>query len=144
MAAPILGLLILLHFSGISVSGSALRISKVCGSEQVAYLENLDGHQILINGNEIENSTLVCEKLKFYFEVGCFSCDPKLGVWREVSKNYCARDSDFLLHEEKIANSGELSHLFCIFTFTSSINFLYILGLHTDFTSYMIFIYLLQ
>jgi hypothetical protein len=112
MAAPILALLILLQYSLISVSGSALSISKVCGSEQVAYLENLDGHHILINGNKIENSTLVCEKFKFYFEVGCFSCDPKLGVWRQVSKNYCAGDSDFLLDEEKIANSGELSHPF--------------------------------
>ncbi|XP_078170921.1 calmodulin-binding receptor-like cytoplasmic kinase 3 isoform X2 [Carex rostrata] len=108
MAVPILGLLILLEFSLISVSDSALIISKVCGTEEVAYLENLDGHQILINKNRIENSTLVCEKLKFYFEVGCFSCDPKFGVWREVGKSYCARYSDFFLHEEKIVNSVDV------------------------------------
>lgn len=106
MAVPILALLILLQFCWISVSGSDFRLSKVCGTEEVAYLENSDGNRILINGDRIENSTVVCEKLKFYFEVGCFSCDPKFGVWRKIGRNYCARDSDFFFGEDKIVNSG--------------------------------------
>lgn len=148
MAVPILGLLILLQFSWISVSDSALIVSKVCGTEEVAYLENLDGHQILINKNRIENSTLVCEKLNFYFEVGCFSCDPKFGVWREIGKSYCARYSDFFLHEEKIVNSGEVSHQFCnfvillLFFLFNQFLIRYKKSTHQFFYLYIFFIYL--
>ncbi|KAJ4791970.1 Nodulation receptor kinase-like protein [Rhynchospora pubera] len=105
MAVPILGLLIWLQFSLISVSASATGISKVCGTVEIVYLKDLDGNQFLINKNRIENSTLVCEKLKFYFEDGCFLRDPELSVWRKVVTNYCARDSDIFVHEERIANS---------------------------------------
>ncbi|OAY78539.1 calmodulin-binding receptor-like cytoplasmic kinase 3 [Ananas comosus] len=107
MALILLGLVILLQSPRILVSGSIQSLAKVCGDDQVVYLEDSDGYHLSLNQSRIEDPVLACEMLKSYLVDGCFLCDSQSSKeWLRISKKYCGGNFDLFHHEDCKPNSA--------------------------------------
>ncbi|KAG6498371.1 calmodulin-binding receptor-like cytoplasmic kinase 3 [Zingiber officinale] len=101
MASFTLWLLVLSQLPWGLASVAVPALLKVCGYDQVQYLESSsDEYYLLINGIRIEDPVLICKALESYSSNGCFASDPDMGHWGKIGEKYCNEDFTPLLHVE--------------------------------------------
>lgn len=101
MASFALWLLVLSQLPWGLASVAVPALPKVCGYDQVQYLESSsDEYYLLINGMRIEDPVLICNALESYSSNGCFVSDPNMEHWGKIGEKYCNEDFTPLLPVE--------------------------------------------